>query len=173
VFKAVGKNAKELFLNESGGHRWQRVPPNEKRGRVHTSTVTVAVLFEPTDSAFQLKENELIWTATRGSGPGGQHRNKTNSAVILTHIPTGIRVRVESERSQSRNLSTARGLLRAKLWSLKQKSLDDEIVTCRREQIGTGMRGDKRRTIRMQDGIVKDHISNKTWPIKQYLRGEF
>jgi protein subunit release factor A len=99
VFQATGKRAWETFQNEPGGHRWQRVPPTEKRGRVHTSTVTVAVLSEPTEVELHLDPRDLEWTATRGSGAGGQKRNVTANAVQLKHKPSCMMVRVESERS--------------------------------------------------------------------------
>lgn len=169
----VGKGAVKLFANESGGHRWQRIPPTEKRGRVQTSTVTVAILQEPTETQLCLVENDLEWSYCRGSGAGGQHRNVTDSAVQLKHVPTGIMVRCESERSKMQNRQVALSVLRARIWEVKENEASKGRAADRKAQVGSGMRGDKRRTIRTQDGIVTDHILDKRWPLKSYLRGEW
>ena len=95
-----GPHVEQIFANESGGHRWQRIPPTERHDRVHTSTVTVAVLHEPTDGELRIPDSDLDITTTRGSGPGGQNRNKVESVIVIRHKPTGITVRVEDERSQ-------------------------------------------------------------------------
>lgn len=172
ALRISGKNAKRLFANESGGHRWQRVPPTEKHGRRHTSTVTVAVMEEPGKADLHIKESDLDWKMCRGSGAGGQHRNVTDSAVQLTHKPTGTRVRIESERSQPRNRETALAILRARLKQLAQDSLDAKNSSKRKEQVGSGMRGDKVRTIRTQDGKVTDHRTKKKIPLRKFLKGE-
>ena len=163
----------KAFANEAGGHRFQRIPPNERRGRVHTSTVTVAVLREPEASEFVLNPADLEWKTTRGSGPGGQNRNKVESAVVLTHLPTGVTVRCESERSQHQNRERALGVLRARLVEQRASALSSATNAARRAQLGSGMRGDKRRTIRYQDGVVTDHVLGKQWRLKEYLRGDF
>jgi peptide chain release factor 1 len=173
VFHVDGRGAYETFKDEPGGHRWQRVPPNEKRGRVHTSTVTVAVLPEPTEAEVRLRESDLEWTACRGSGAGGQHRNKTNSAVQITHRPTGLMVRCEGERSQHQNRRTAIALIRARLWEAEQARRAGARADDRRAQVGSGMRGDKRRTIRTQDDQVNDHVTGRSWRYKQYVRGDW
>ena len=162
-----------MFADEAGGHRWQRVPPSEKRGRVHTSTVTVAILPEPTEAQVKLDPRDLDIVTCRGSGPGGQHRNKTESAVQVTHRPTGVQVRCESERSQDQNKKTALAMLRARLWQAEQERAERERASDRRAQVGSGMRGDKRRTIRCQDGQVNDHVTGRTWRLRDYLRGEW
>jgi len=162
-----------VFADEAGGHRWQRVPPSEKRGRVHTSTVTVAILPEPTEAQVKLDPRDLDIVTCRGSGPGGQHRNKTESAVQVTHRPTGVQVRCESERSQDQNKKTALAMLRARLWQAEQERAERERASDRRAQVGSGMRGDKRRTIRCQDGQVNDHVTGRTWRLRDYLRGEW
>lgn len=172
-FKAKGENVKDVFSNEAGGHRFQRVPPTEKKGRVHTSTITVAVLEEPSDVQVSIKDKDLDWKTTRGSGAGGQHRNTTESAVQLTHVPTGITVRCESERSQQRNKEMAMQLLRAKIWQAKKEEHDRQRSSNRRNQVGSGMRGDKIRTIRYQDGIVIDHINGQKWNLRDYLKGKW
>ena len=149
------------------------MPPTEKRGRVHTSTITVAVLPEPADAVVRLDERDLEETTMRGSGAGGQHRNKTDSAVRLVHRPTGLVVRVESERDQSQNRRTARAVLRAKLWELEQARRVGARAADRRAQVGSGMRGDKRRTIRTQDDQVTDHVTGRAWRFKAYARGDW
>jgi peptide chain release factor 1 len=149
------------------------VPPNEKRGRVHTSTVTVAVLAEPTEVQVRLDERDLEYQTCRSSGAGGQKVNKTDSAVQLTHKPTGLMVRVETERSQHQNRATALALLRARLWEAEQEKVNAARAHNRRIQLGSGMRGDKRRTIRVQDGQVNDHVTGQAWQLKAYLRGDW
>lgn len=168
ALRITGKNV-SLFLGESGGHRWQRVPKNDDR--VHTSTVTVAVLPEPTSQQLQLRDQDLEWSTCRGSGAGGQHRNKTESAVQLRHTPTGLMVRCESERSQAQNRQTALATLRARLWQAQQDAGNATRAQDRRQQVGSGMRGDKRRTIR-QDG-VQDHLTGQRWTYKDYVRGNW
>lgn len=172
TLRVEGRGARETFKDEAGGHRWQRVPPTERRGRVHTSTVTVAVLAEPTEAEMTIPERELEIFTTRGSGPGGQHRNKTDSCVVAKHLPTGITVRCDG-RSQWENRQTALATLRARLWDERRRGEEAERATKRRAQVGTGMRGDKRRTIRTQDGIVTDHVTGRKWQLKKYLRGEW
>jgi peptide chain release factor 1 len=173
VFRVTGARAAETFADESGGHRWQRVPPNERRGRVHTSTVTVAVLPEPTAVQVVIAPGDLVWAECRGSGAGGQHRNVTNSAVQLTHQPSGLMVRCEAERSLHQNRETALALLRARLWQAARERLDASRAAERRRQVGSGMRGDKRRTIRCQDGAVLDHVTGRQWSLREYLRGSW
>lgn len=162
-----------MFADESGGHRWQRVPPTESRGRVHTSTITVAVL-EPS-KAVQIKVDakDLDYKTCRGSGAGGQHRNKTDSAVQLTHKPTGIKVRCESERSQHNNKQYALEILMSRLHERNLGAYSRKRAHIRSSQIGSGMRGDKRRTIRVQAGTVTDHVTGKSWKYKDYIRGNW
>jgi peptide chain release factor 1 len=147
------------------------VPPNDKHGRVHTSTITVAVLPEPTAAEVVLPERDLVWSTCRGTGAGGQKRNKTESTVLLTHRPT--EVRRETARSQLQNRATALALLRARLWAAEHGRLATQRADARKQQVGSGMRGDKRRTIRCQDGIVTDHLTGRRWNLKEYLRGEW
>jgi peptide chain release factor 1 len=173
VFKASGKQAAATFANESGGHRWQRIPPTEKKGRRQTSTITVAVLPVPREKDLVIPEKDLDWKTCRGSGAGGQHKNVTDSAVQLTHLPTNISVRCESERSQHFNRATALEMLRARLLSEQRTQRSGARAADRRAQLGSGMRADKRRTIRVQDGSVVDHILGKKWNLKDYLRGNW
>jgi peptide chain release factor 1 len=167
----TGEGARTLFEGERGGHRWQRVPPTEKRGRVHSSTITVAVLDEDVARDIELREEDLEWTTCRASGDGGQHLQKTDSAVRVTHVPTGMSVRSQDGRSQHRNKQTALARLRALLSELEQSRHTAERADQRRTQVGSGMRGDKRRTIRVQDDTVLDHETGRTWRYRDYMRG--
>ena len=169
---ASGKGVEHAFHNEAGGHRYQRIPPTERKGRVHTSTVTVAILPVPEEHECRIDDRDLEWKTCRGSGAGGQHRNVTDSAVIVTHKPSGLTVRCESERSQHQNKATALALLRARLGDQVTSAATEQRNGQRREQVGSGMRGDKRRTIAIQRDQVHDHITDKRMPVKQYLRGE-
>ncbi|MEJ7599435.1 MAG: peptide chain release factor-like protein [Kofleriaceae bacterium] len=171
--RAVGKGAHQLFAGEAGGHRWQRIPPSEKRGRVHSSTITVAVLDEPSEAELQIAERDLTWSTCRASGSGGQHLQKTDSAVLLTHVPTGMQVRSEAERSQHQNRAVALATLRARLAALQREQAHAVRAHERRTQIGSGMRGDKRRTVRVQDGSVVDHETGRSWRLRDYVRGEW
>lgn len=167
-----GKSADRAFGNEGGGHRWQRIPPTEKRGRRHTSTITVAVLPEPTQVELKLDERDLEWHFTRGSGAGGQHKNKTDTAVQLTHKPTGLIVRADS-RSQSNNKELALLTMKARLLERQRKSAGAARVQMRKTQVGSGMRGDKVRTICMHKGLVHDHATNKKTTYRKYEKGDF
>jgi peptide chain release factor 1 len=131
----------------------------------------VAVLPEPTVLEIQLDEHDLEETMMRGSGAGGQHRNKTDSAVRLRHRPTGLVVRCESERDQSQNRRIARAVMRTRLWELEQSRIGTARDATRRAQVGSGMRGDKRRTVRTQDDQVVDAVSGRSWRFKDYERG--
>ncbi len=169
----LGAEAARVFADEGGGHRWQRVPPTERRGRVHTSTVTVAVLPEPPDNELTIHPRELEWSTCRASGNGGQNVNKVESVAIVRHLPTGMVVRCQTERSQQRNKDSALKLLRARLWEAQRSRLAGERAADRRQQVGSGMRGDKRRTIRVQDGHVHDHVTGRRWQLERYLNGEW
>lgn len=138
---------------------------------MQTSTITVAVLPEPSAQELVIRPEDLDIVATTGSGPGGQHRNKTASAIQLTHRPTQTRVRIESERSQHQNRELALSVLRARLWGRQQQALADARQQARRQQIGSGMRGDKRRTIRA-DGVV-DHVTGRRWRYEDYIRARW
>lgn len=168
----TGASARELFRDEAGGHRWQRVPETEKRGRVQTSTVTVAVLDEAA-ATFAVPDRDLEWKAIRGSGSGGQAKNKTSNCIQLRHRPSGLIVRCESERSQPQNLETAKGIMRAKLAAAAEESATSAEAVERRRQLGAGARGDKRRTVRVQDGQVHDHVTGRRWEFKTYLSGRW
>src|SRR5580704_16192795 len=132
VLHVSGRGAAALFAGEAGGHRWQRVPPNEKRDRVHTSTITVAVLPEPTEVEVHVAERDLEWSTCYGTGPGGQKRNKTESTVLLTHRPSGLQVRCETSRSQLQNRVAALGLLCARLCALETARVGEARAAERR-----------------------------------------
>lgn len=169
----AGRGASALFADEAGGHRWQRVPPTEKRGRVQTSTITVAVLAEPRQLDLTIRPEDVDVDTMRGSGAGGQHRNKTDSAVRARHRPTGIEVRCESERSQHQNRELAMRVLAARVADQARAAATGERADDRRRQVGSGMRGDKRRTIRTQDDQVTNHVDGRTWRFKAYARGDW
>ncbi len=167
----TGKGARALFEGEAGGHRWQRIPETEKRGRVHSSTITVAVLDEQAASELVIRDEDLEWTTCRSPGKGGQHVQKTDSAVQVTHLPTGVQVRSHGDRSQHNNRLDALAKLRAKLEGAQRDGARAARAADRRDQVGSGMRGDKRRTIRVQDDSVVDHLTGRTWRFRDYQRG--
>lgn len=140
---------------------------------MQTSTVTVAVLDRMPSAEVQVREQDLIWETCRGTGSGGQKRNKTESTVVLTHRPSGVRVRCEVSRDQRQNRVQALRILRERLRDLERARTRQERADSRREQVGSGMRGDKRRTIRSQDDSVVDHVTGRRWRLKDYLRGEW
>ena len=168
-----GPGARAVFATESGGHRWQRVPPTEKRGRVHSSTITVAILDEVSEHALVIPASDLDIATCRASGSGGQHLQKTDTAVRVVHLPTGIVVRCQSERSQHENKDIALAILRARILEARERQATDERAALRRRQIGSGQRGDKRRTIRVQDDQVIDHETGRSWRYKDYRRGNW
>lgn len=139
---------------------------------MQTSTITVAVLPEVRKQEVHIDPKDLKETFTTGSGPGGQHRNKTSTCVQLTHIPSGIRVRAESDKSQKVNRENALLLLRAKLLQNQKRKYWKDRTKVRQEQVGSGMRGDKVRTIRVRHDTVVDHVSGKQISYKDYSRGK-
>jgi peptide chain release factor 1 len=168
-----GKGALAAFKNEAGGHRIQHVPDHDKRGRMHTSNLTVAVLAEPTEVELHLDPRDLEISTCRGSGAGGQHRNKTDSAVQIKHLPSGVMVRCESERSQAQNKDSALSLLRSRLWEAKKQGVTAQRAQDRRDQVGTGQRADKRRSYYFQRDLVVDHVLGREWRLKAFMRGDW
>lgn len=133
----------------------------------------MAVLPEPTEIQLKISVDDLEYTPTRGSGPGGQNKNKTETAVVLVHKPTKLTVRAESERSLKQNKEIALSILKARLWSIESNRIHTERANERKSQVGSGMRGDKRRTIQVQNGTVIDHITGERWEFKRYERGDW
>jgi peptide chain release factor 1 len=159
--------------NESGGHRIQRVPPTEKRGRVHTSTVTVAVIDSEVDcDSTPIPEHELRVEWYSGTGKGGQHRNKHQNSCRLTHIPSGI-VATAQTRSRNNSYDLALQEVQKRLDDVRRRSYTNTIATDRKQQVGSGMRGDKIRTYRFQDDVVQDHATGKRTSASKVLKGYF
>jgi peptide chain release factor 1 len=155
-----GESAFDLLKNESGVHRVQRVPVTEKRGRIHTSTATVAVLPEIQESQVRIRPEELEIQFYRASGAGGQNVNKVSTAVRLRHKPTGIVVTCQQERHQEQNRLIATELLRAKLWEMEEEKKQKEVAGYR-SAIGRGMRAEKIRTYNYPQDRITDHRINK------------
>lgn len=161
-FMISGENVYSKMKFESGVHRVQRVPATESKGRVHTSTITVAVLPEIEDVEFVINNSDLRIDTYRASGAGGQHVNRTESAVRITHIPTGISVACQEGKSQIENRETAMKMLRSKLWEKKEDEKRKNISDLRKGQVGTGERAEKIRTYNYPQNRVTDHRINLT-----------
>lgn len=171
VLEASGIDSKALFANEAGGHRWQGVSPTDKAGRVHTSTITVAVLDPDLPVDIELNERDIEVTTFRGSGPGGQNRNKRDTAVQVKHHSSGLVVRCETNRTQGKNREMAMALLSHRLKAKLDADRANARLVTKRSQVGCGARGDKRRTIREQHNEVVDHLTGKRWVFDRYVRG--
>ncbi len=173
IAKIEGKGAYSRLKYESGVHRVQRVPITESSGRIHTSTVTVAILPEVDEVTIKIRPEDLKIETMRASGHGGQHVNKTESAVRITHIPTGIVVCCQNERSQHQNKATALKILRAKLYELAQREQNEKIQKERKSQVGKAERSEKIRTYNYPQNRVTDHrISLTTYNLTEVLDGE-
>ena len=168
-----GNGAFARFRYESGVHRVQRVPVTESQGRIQTSTVTVAVLPEAKEVEVNLAPGDVKMESCKSSGAGGQHINKTESAVRLTHLPTGIVVECQEERSQYKNRDKAMKLLISKLYEIKRRERDDAVAEDRRKQVGTGDRSEKIRTYNFPQGRVTDHrIGFTVYTLDAFLNGD-
>ena len=172
TFIVSGEGAYSRFKYESGVHRVQRVPETEASGRIHTSTATVAVLPEAEDVEIEINPVDLEIETIKSSGAGGQHVNKTESAIRLLHKPTGIVIECQDERSQFKNRDKAMKLLRTKLYDMKCKEQDDKIAGERRAQVGSGTRSEKIRTYNYPQGRVTDHrIGYTVYSLENFLNG--
>lgn len=173
VFSLSGKAVYSKLKFESGVHRVQRVPETESQGRVHTSTATVAVLPEVTDVEVTIDEKDLRIDTLRSSGAGGQHINKTESCIRLTHIPTGIVVLCQDERSQTKNREKAMKVLKSRLYDYYRSKADKEYSENRRSQVGTGDRSERIRTYNFPQGRVTDHrIGQTLHSIDNFMEGD-
>ncbi|MBV8520822.1 MAG: peptide chain release factor 1, partial [Acetobacteraceae bacterium] len=173
IAEIKGRGVFARLKYESGVHRVQRVPETESQGRIHTSTVTVAVLPEAEDVDVQIDESDLRVDVFRASGAGGQHVNKTESAVRITHLPTGIVVAMQEEKSQHKNRARAMKILRARLYEQQRAALHATRAADRKAQVGTGDRSERIRTYNFPQGRVSDHRINLTlYKIERVMQGE-
>ncbi len=171
-FSIDGEGAYSHLKYESGVHRVQRVPETESQGRIHTSTVTVAVLAEADEVELNINPTDIKTDVFRASGAGGQHINKTESAVRLTHLPTGLVVECQDERSQFKNKDKAMKILRSRLFDMLQQEQNDKIANERKTQVGTGDRSERIRTYNYPQGRLTDHRINFTlYRLEDVLNG--
>jgi peptide chain release factor 1 len=173
TFSIAGEWAFHQLQFESGGHRVQRVPETEAQGRIHTSTATVAVLPEVTEVEVDLRDEDLKIDTFRAGGPGGQKVNKTESAIRITHLPTGIVVQCQDEKSQHKNKAKAKRVLRSRIFEHKQQLIHDERSAQRRSLIGRGNRNERIRTYNFPQGRITDHrIGLTIHKIDQVMQGD-
>ena len=172
-FMITGKGVYSRLKFESGVHRVQRVPDTESSGRIHTSTATVAVLPVVEDVEIEINPADIKMEVFRASGAGGQHINKTSSAVRLIHEPTGIVVECQTERSQFQNKDNAMRMLRTKLYEIEKQKQDSEVANARKSQVGSGDRSEKIRTYNYPQGRITDHrIGMSIYQMENFLNGD-
>ncbi len=172
TFMVTGKGVYSRLKFESGVHRVQRVPDTESSGRIHTSTATVAVLPVVEDVEIEISPSDIKMEVFRASGAGGQHINKTSSAVRLIHEPTGIVVECQTERSQFQNKDNAMRMLRTKLYEIEKQKQDSEVANTRKSQVGSGDRSEKIRTYNYPQGRITDHrIGMSIYQMENFLNG--
>ena len=172
-FMITGKGVYSRLKFESGVHRVQRVPDTESSGRIHTSTATVAVLPVVEDVEIEINPSDIKMEVFRASGAGGQHINKTSSAVRLIHEPTGIVVECQTERSQFQNKDNAMKMLRTKLYEMEKEKQDSAVANARRVQVGSGDRSEKIRTYNYPQGRITDHrIGMSIYQMENFLNGD-
>ena len=172
-FMITGKGVYSRLKFESGVHRVQRVPDTESSGRIHTSTATVAVLPVVEDVEIEINPSDIKMEVFRASGAGGQHINKTSSAVRLIHEPTGIVVECQTERSQFQNKDNAMKMLRTKLYEIEKEKQDSAVANARRVQVGSGDRSEKIRTYNYPQGRITDHrIGMSIYQMENFLNGD-
>ena len=172
-FSVSGEGAYSRFKYESGTHRVQRVPETESQGRVHTSAATVAVLPEADEVEVEINPADLSIDTFRSSGAGGQHINKTESAIRITHKPTGMVVECQDERSQHKNRDKAMSVLRSRLYEKMKREQDDQIAADRRSQVGTGDRSERIRTYNFPQGRLTDHrIGLTIYKLESVMNGD-
>ncbi len=172
-FMITGKGVYSRLKFESGVHRVQRVPDTESSGRIHTSTATVAVLPVVEDVEIEINPSDIKMEVFRASGAGGQHINKTSSAVRLIHEPTGIVVECQTERSQFQNKDNAMRMLRTKLYEIEKQKQDSEVANARKSQVGSGDRSEKIRTYNYPQGRITDHrIGMSIYQMENFLNGD-
>jgi peptide chain release factor 1 len=173
TFSIAGEGAFRNLQFESGGHRVQRVPETEAQGRIHTSLATVAVLPEPEDVEIDVRAEDIETDVMRAGGPGGQHQNKTESAVRLTHVPSGVVVVCRDERSQHKNRARAMRILRSRLYDLQRQAAQEQRAEARRTLIGSGDRSQRVRTYSFPQNRVTDHrIGLTLYNLDRIIQGE-
>ncbi|MBU3918516.1 peptide chain release factor 1 [Patescibacteria group bacterium] len=173
IFSIKGKNSFSKLKNEAGVHRVQRIPETEKSGRIHTSTVSVAILPKAKKSDIEIKSDDLQIDTYKSSGPGGQNVNKRETAIRITHLPTGIVVTSQNERNQAQNKENALSIIRTKVVEIQEQRQIEKIGSKRKDQVGQAMRAEKIRTYNFPQNRLTDHRIKKTWHnLDQVMAGE-